>query len=193
MLEALCLGGGSTGGRSLLVESPYTHATDLLEQELFDLAHPREGSLWQELRRRAGERARFRDAERGLGELLARADFAPPYELFAEVLGARGGRRALLARLGPEAADPLDEFLSMALVYERAHGPSLQGFLHWLATGEAEVKRDLDQRGRDEVRILTVHGAKGLQAPIVFLPMSPASNDWPWEPVIWPEASAAAA
>ena len=50
------------------------------------------------------------------------------------------------------------------------HGPSLQGFLAWLAAGEAEVKRDLDQRGRDEVRIMTVHGAKGLQAPIVFLP-----------------------
>jgi ATP-dependent helicase/nuclease subunit A len=140
------------------------------EESLFDLAYPRQASLWQELRRRADEHPLFAQANRVLGALLARADFAPPYELFADVLGARDGRRAILARLGPEAADPLDEFLSMALVYERTHGPSLQGFLHWLATGEAEVKRDLDQRGRDEVRILTVHGAKGLQAPVVFLP-----------------------
>ena len=140
------------------------------EEMLFALAYGRKHSLWNELRRRAGEHPGFARAATELAELLARADFAPPYELFAEVLGARRGRCAILARLGPEAADPLDEFLSMALAYERTHGPSLQGFLHWLATGEAEVKRDLDQRGRDEVRILTVHGAKGLQAPIVFLP-----------------------
>ena len=76
----------------------------------------------------------------------------------------------MLARLGPEADDPLDELLAAALAYERSHGPSLQGFLHWLGAGDIEVKRDLDQRGRDEVRIMTVHGAKGLQAPIVFLP-----------------------
>src|SRR5260221_3087561 len=119
-----------------------------------------------------------------LGSLLARADFVPPYELFAEVLGGGGGSRAVLARLGPEAADRFDELLPMALAYERMNGPSLQGFLHWLVTGEAEVKRDLDQRGRDEVRVLTVHGAKGLQAPIVFLPDTmrgrnrPAGRRW---------------
>ena len=140
------------------------------EEMLFALAHGRQGSLWSELRRRAGEHAGFARAAQMLGALLARVDFVPPYELFAEVLGGDGGRRAVLARLGPEAADPLDEFLSMALAYERMHGPSLQGFLHWLVIGNAEVKRDLDQRGRDEVRVLTVHGAKGLQAPIVFLP-----------------------
>jgi ATP-dependent helicase/nuclease subunit A len=140
------------------------------EETLFDLAHERRFSLWGEVRRRAGGVARIAAAAALLGGLLARADFAPPYELFAEVLAALGGRRAALARLGPEAADPLDEFLSLALAYERMHGPSLQGFLHWLASGETEVKRDLEQRGCNEVRILTVHGAKGLQAPIVFLP-----------------------
>ncbi|HXZ00806.1 MAG TPA: double-strand break repair helicase AddA [Stellaceae bacterium] len=161
----------------LLPEDDLTLATVLKgplfgfdEAQLYDLAFPRRGSLWRELRRRGGERQDFADAAARLGALLARADFVPPYELFAEVLGALGGRRAALARLGPEAQDPLDEFLSLALAYERMHGPSLQGFLHWLATGETEVKRDLEQRGRNEVRVLTVHGAKGLQAPIVFLP-----------------------
>ena len=48
--------------------------------------------------------------------------------------------------------------------------PSLQGFLHWLANGAVEVKRELDEGARDKVRIMTVHGAKGLQAPIVILP-----------------------
>jgi ATP-dependent helicase/nuclease subunit A len=166
------------GNFLLLPEDELTLAT-VLKSPLFDwddellyrLAWPRERrSLWGELRRRAGERPEFARAADELSALLARADFVPPYELYAEVLGARGGRRAMLRRLGPDAADPLDEFLAAALSYERVHGPSLQGFLAWLVAGEAQVKRDLDQRGRDEVRIMTVHGAKGLQAPIVILP-----------------------
>jgi len=138
---------------------------------LFQLAWRRPGRLWPELRRRAGDDPRFRAAADELSDLLARADFIPPYELFAEVLGARGGRRKVLARLGPESSDPLDELLAAALAYERGHGPSLQGFLHWLVLGELEAKRDLNNdSGRDEVRVITVHGAKGLQAPVVFLP-----------------------
>jgi ATP-dependent helicase/nuclease subunit A len=76
----------------------------------------------------------------------------------------------MLSRLGPEAEDPVDEFLSLALAYERTHAPSLQGFLQWLEAGSAEIKRDLEQTGRDEVRVMTVHGAKGLQAPVVIMP-----------------------
>ncbi len=76
----------------------------------------------------------------------------------------------MLERLGPEAADPIEEFLALALAYEREHVPSLQGFLRWLVAGDIEVKRDFGERQRDEVRILTVHGAKGLEAPVVFLP-----------------------
>ena len=141
------------------------------EPQLFDLAWPRSGSLWDELRRRAGENPTFRFAAGELAALLARADFMPPFELFAEVLGARGGRRKILARLGAEANDPLDELLAAALAFERDHGPSLQGFLHWLVLGELTIKRDLNnEAGRDELRVITVHGAKGLQAPIVFLP-----------------------
>ncbi|MDB5406774.1 MAG: helicase, UvrD [Rhodospirillales bacterium] len=141
------------------------------EETLFDVAHDRgRRSLWDALRDKASGHPVLTRVAEELGALLARADFVAPYELFADVLASRGGRREMLSRLGPDAADPLDEFLTLALAYERAHIPSLQGFLYWLTSGEAEVKRDLDQRGRDEVRIMTVHGAKGLQAPIVFLP-----------------------
>ncbi|HYL48305.1 MAG TPA: double-strand break repair helicase AddA [Stellaceae bacterium] len=141
------------------------------EDQLFELAWRRSGRLWEALRQRAGETATFKFAADELTALLARADFIPPFELFAEVLGARGGRRKILARLGAEANDPLDELLAAALAFERDHGPSLQGFLHWLVLGELEVKRDLNnEAGRDELRVITVHGAKGLQAPIVFLP-----------------------
>ena len=140
------------------------------EEELFALAWKRPDSLWAALREHREDAPRLARAAHELEELLARVDFVPPYELFAEILSARGGRKAILGRLGPEASDPLDELLAAALAYERAHGVSLQGFLHWLTEGAAEIKRDLDQGTRDEVRILTVHGAKGLEAPIVFLP-----------------------
>ncbi|HEX5454091.1 MAG TPA: double-strand break repair helicase AddA [Stellaceae bacterium] len=143
----------------------------LSEDALFRLAYDRgHESLWTRLRRMADEDPAMRDAAGRLQRLLARADFAPPFELYAEILGARDGRRAMLERLGPEAADPIEEFLALALAYEREHVPSLQGFLRWLVAGEVEVKRDFGERQRDEVRILTVHGAKGLEAPIVFLP-----------------------
>jgi len=148
------------------------------EEQLFTLAHGRgERSLWLTLLARRQENARYLAAAETLQELMRRADFSPPYELFASVLGAHDGRRKILARLGVDAADPLDEFLAAALAYERDHAPSLQGFLHWLAAGAAEVKRDLDQGLRDEVRVLTVHGAKGLEAPIVFLPDTTAMPD----------------
>ena len=142
----------------------------LSEDQLFDLAHGRgDAGLWRTLVRRRGEDPAYGEAHEGLAGLLARADFTPPYELFADLLAAGGGRRKLVARLGPDANDPLDEFLAQALAYERTGPPSLQGFLHWFAAGEVQIKRDLD-RGRDEVRVMTVHGAKGLEAPIVILP-----------------------
>ncbi len=141
------------------------------EDELFLLAYGRgEQKLWQRVRRLAKEHPAIGRAAERLQQLLARADFVPPFELYAEILGAEGGRRAMLERLGPEAADPIDEFLALALAYEREHVPSLQGFLHWLVAGDIEVKRDFGERQHDEVRILTVHGAKGLEAPVVFLP-----------------------
>ncbi|MBI4185097.1 MAG: double-strand break repair helicase AddA [Proteobacteria bacterium] len=141
------------------------------EEELFRLCRDRgEASLWERLAGLRGAGAAFARAHDLLATLLRRVDFVSPFELYAEVLGALGGRHALLARLGPDAGDPVDEFLELALAYERANVPSLQGFLHWLEAGRAEIKRDLDQGLRDEVRVMTVHGAKGLQAPVVFLP-----------------------
>ena len=139
------------------------------EARLFEVCHGREATVWQALRARARSDAVCRSAVDALSEIMARADMMPPYEFFAHILGPMQGRARLLARLREEANDPIDEFLSLALAYERAHPPSLQGFLHWLAEGQAEIKRDLDQGVRDEVRIMTVHGAKGLQAPVVFL------------------------
>jgi ATP-dependent helicase/nuclease subunit A len=152
----------------------------LSEDALFDLAHARQGSLWRALRRDAedegaAEGGAAAGAAAWLAGLLDRVDFERPFELFAHVLAApcpadaQSGRRAMLGRLGGEAEDPLDELLSLALAFEARHVPSLQGFLHWIRAGEIEVKREMESAD-SRVRIMTVHGAKGLEAPVVFLP-----------------------
>jgi ATP-dependent helicase/nuclease subunit A len=142
---------------------------DVSEEDLFTLAHGRRGTLWNALQARHEECASFVFAHAFLEECRRRADFAPPYEFYARALSGDGMRKRLLARLGVEADDAIDEFLSLALSYEALNAPSLEGFLHWLERGDAEIKRDME-RGRNEVRVMTVHGAKGLEADIVILP-----------------------
>jgi ATP-dependent helicase/nuclease subunit A len=165
-------------GFLLLPEDDLTLATvlkgplvGLTENQLFALAQGRgTAGLWETLKKRVLADPAFEIAYNSLADLLAAADHLGPHALFARVLGPLGGRRRLLARLGAEAEDPIDEFMALTLAFERAHPPSLQGFLRWLETGAVEIKRDLEQGGRDAVRIMTVHGSKGLQAPVVFLP-----------------------
>jgi ATP-dependent helicase/nuclease subunit A len=139
------------------------------EDDLFTLAWKRTGTLWRAVRERAREPA-FAEAHARLSAWLARADFTTPFDFFAQALGPEGGRKRLLERLGREASDPIDELLARALQYQRAEAGSLQGFLRWFEAGGGEIKRDLDANRRQEVRILTVHASKGLQAPIVYLP-----------------------
>jgi ATP-dependent helicase/nuclease subunit A len=141
----------------------------LTDDSLMALAARRDGSLWNELRKRAAERPDWSIAHDFLAILLRRVDYASPHALLAEALGPLGGRARLFARLGAEAAEPVDELLNKALAYAQSHPPSLQGFLHWLRQSGAEVKRESEGAG-GFVRIMTVHGAKGLQAPVVILP-----------------------
>lgn len=165
---------------AIVLKSPFVGCDD---NQLFELAYGREGSLWRALRQNKPGLKVFDEANTFLRNLLARADYVPVYEFFANILGKNGGRRKLLARLGDEAADPIEEFLSLALNYQRTEATSLQAFLHWVEAGGAEVKRDMEQ-GRDEVRILTVHGSKGLQSPIIFLPDTCQSSS-AMAPILW--------
>jgi ATP-dependent helicase/nuclease subunit A len=136
----------------------------LTEEQLFELAWNRPGALRASLRASKN----FADTDRALADLAQVARERTPFGFFAYVLGALGGRRKLLARLGPEANDALDEFLNLALDYEARETPSLQGFVDWLRKAQSEVRRDMEM-DRDEVRVMTVHGAKGLEANTVVL------------------------
>ncbi|USG61328.1 double-strand break repair helicase AddA [Sneathiella marina] len=165
---------------AIILKSPFVGCDD---NQLFELAFGRKGSLWRALRDNRSGLKVFDEACIFLRSILAQADYVPVYEFFADILGKGGGRRKLLARLGDEAADPIEEFLSLALNYQRTEATSLQAFLHWVEAGAADVKRDMEQ-GRDEVRILTVHGSKGLQSPIIFLPDTCQSSG-AMTPIIW--------
>jgi ATP-dependent helicase/nuclease subunit A len=138
------------------------------EEELFDIAWQRKSSLRAALRTKASGNARYAEVASTLDALADWAARELPFAFYARVLGPQGGRRRFLARLGPEADDPLDEFLALALDYERRETPSLQGFVAWLRMAQTEIKRDMEIT-RDQVRVMTVHGAKGLEAPIVVL------------------------
>ena len=157
----------------------------LSDDRLMELAPLREGSLWDALR--ASDAPDCQAAVTFIATLLSRVDHASPHALLSEALGRLGGRARLLARLGPEAAEPIDELLSAALRHAQTHPPSLQGFLHWLRQSAAEVKREPEGpggEGFDAVRIMTVHGAKGLQAPVVILPDTTSLPPGD-EPIVW--------
>lgn len=141
------------------------------QDALFALAHDRDVSLWRRLRQRADAdpHPQAAKAVAWLGQVLGLADLLAPYEFFETILsGPLQGRARLLARLGEEARDSIDELLAQALAFETAHAPSLQGFLAWIERDDVDLKRD-PEAPIDAVRIMTVHGSKGLQAPVVIL------------------------
>lgn len=138
------------------------------EDALFDLAYGRSQSLWSVLRERAGE-PRFAACVAFLDRVWGQADVLQPFEFYSTVLCELGGWTKILGRLGLDAADPIEEFMNAALDHGRAHTPSLEGFLHAIENSQTEIKRDQD-RGEGAVRVMTVHAAKGLEAPVVILP-----------------------
>jgi ATP-dependent helicase/nuclease subunit A len=141
---------------------------NLTEDELFTLAWNRKGSLREALTAHATESDTLKGALDRLTECERRFRDQTPFAFYAWLLGGDQGRARILRRLGHEANDALDEFLELAMSYERKAPASLQGFMAWLRAADTEVKRDMEI-SRDEVRVMTVHGAKGLEAPVVIM------------------------
>ncbi|MEA3010198.1 MAG: ATP-dependent helicase/nuclease subunit [Sphingomonadales bacterium] len=151
------------------------------QDELFEASFRRETSLWRHIR---GEKWRLQanpplssTTRDGLRQLLAMADYATPHAFLETILSRElRGRHKLLERLGNEARDPIEELLSSALDFEAGSAPSLQRFLDWFARGEVEIVRD-PSAPLDAVRVMTVHGSKGLQSPVVILADACADPD----------------
>ena len=139
----------------------------LNDDDLFKLCYNRgKASLWTRL----GDDKTYAGVYAELQQLLNMADYVRPFELYSFILNTLRGRRKFVERMGEEVEDGIDEFVNMTLDYEQGHVPSLQGFVEWMSKDEAEIKREQDQSEADSVKIMTVHGSKGLQAPIVILP-----------------------
>jgi ATP-dependent helicase/nuclease subunit A len=138
-------------------------------EEVRAISGQRKGSLWAALGQAAADGGAAREARLLLNQVLSLADVAGPYSFLDTILsGPVDGRRRLVARLGTEANDAVDELLQQALAYEVQHPPALAGFLAWIESEGSEVKRDAEAPAA-QVRLMTIHGAKGLEAPVVVL------------------------
>lgn len=180
-----------------VLKSPLTGLND---QDIEDLALGRKGDLWDALQQKARDPSAkeiYKKAFDYLSGLQAQLNTERPYEFYSSVLmnacprHEKSGLAALYGRLGFEAEDPLVEFMNALERFERRHVPSLQGFLSWLEAGEAEVKREISLNPEaPRVHIMTVHGAKGLEAPIVILPDTtgiPENNPRARPRFLWPD------
>ena len=141
---------------------------EISEEQLFTLAQGRKGTLRAALAEHAAADTAFKAAHERLRACEAMAASASPFAFYSWLLGSDRGRSRILGRLSHEASDALDEFLELALRYEQREPATLQGFMAWLRATDIEIKRDMEI-SRDEVRVMTAHGAKGLEAPVVFL------------------------
>jgi ATP-dependent helicase/nuclease subunit A len=150
----------------------------LIKSPLFDMdeddvdalcGHRTEGQrVWQRLKALADADPRWKQVEVKLVRWVKMACSLRVYDFYAALLGREGGRKLFLSRFGHEVSDVLDEFLAFALAHEEAGLPGLTSFIATLDKDSPEIKREQD-KGRDEVRIMTVHASKGLEAPVVFL------------------------
>ncbi|PWB80105.1 MAG: double-strand break repair helicase AddA [Methylocystaceae bacterium] len=149
---------------AVLLKSPLVGLDD---DDLIALAPARDGSLFDALA--GSQKPEHREAAARIERWSRDARALAPFDFYSFILGAGGGRERLVARLGLEANDAIDEFLRLASAYEREQAPMLAGFLASVENLDVSVKRDMEAAG-DAVRVMTAHAAKGLEAKIVFLP-----------------------
>lgn len=137
----------------------------LNDDHLFELCYQRKGTVFNNIL----SSPKYKETAEKLKFLINFSGFSRPFELFNYVLVNLEGRKNFIARMGNEVEDVLDEFLNLTLAFEQKHTPSLEAFINWIAEDEVIVQKEMEQGESDTVKIMTVHGSKGLQAPVVIL------------------------
>lgn len=135
------------------------------DRDLFKLCYKRDGTLFNQILKNPD----YSDLAEVLKSLLNMSGFLRPFELFNHILATMGARKSFISRLGIEVDDVLDEFLNLTIVFEQNHTPTLEAFIAWIVQDEVVIKKEMEQGENDTVKIMTVHGSKGLQSPIVIL------------------------
>ncbi len=137
----------------------------LSDDDLFNLCYQRNCSLFSNLLKHSS----YAEIATQLKTLLNMVGYVRPFELFNYILVQMNGRKNFIARMGTEVEDILDEFLNLTIIFEQQHTPCLQTFITWIVQDEVVVQKEMEQGEDDTVKIMTVHGSKGLQSPIVIL------------------------
>lgn len=135
------------------------------DNDLFKLCYKREGTLFNQILKNSD----YSDLAESLKSLLNMSGYLRPFELFNHILTKMNARKSFISRMGIEVDDVLDEFLNLTLVFEQNHTPTLEAFIAWIVQDEVIIKKEMEQGENDTVKIMTVHGSKGLQSPIVIL------------------------
>lgn len=145
-----------------VLKSPIFRLTD---DDLFELCYKRKGSLFESLL----SNKKYEQITDILKKLLNMVGFARPFEIYNLILSKLGGRKNFISRIGLEVEDVLDEFLNLTIVFEQSNTPTLENFIAWIVKDEVIIQKEMEQGTSNTVKIMTVHGSKGLQAPIVIL------------------------
>lgn len=162
-------------GKFLLLPNDDLSLAEVLKSPLFGLddddlmklcRNRNQKPLWTCLK----DDADYKETYELLQYLLSQLDYMRPYELYNYMLSTKKGRQKFINRMGIEVEDALDEFMNLTIAFEQQNTPSLQGFIEWMGQSEVVIKRQTEQKDINAVRLMTVHGSKGLQAPVVFLP-----------------------
>lgn len=148
-----------------LAEALRSPLLGLSESDLFKISFNRSSTLYHSLTLNLPKH----EASYIILDLVQEAQETAPYELIEKILINHRGRLRMGARLGESVNDVLDEFLLQALIYEDLEPPCLRGFLDWLQNIDVPVKRQLSNSS-SSIRVMTIHGSKGLESPIVIMP-----------------------
>ncbi len=151
-----------------VLKSPLMGMTD---DDLIRLAPLRQGTLWQAVQ----QDPKSSLAARYLQDVQEKSVNVTPSSFFHFILNTPcpgdpdgSGCRALKTRVGDENADIIDDLLAMIQDLQK-RGMGLLAILHHITHENPEIKRS-GNSDYNMVRLMTVHGAKGLEAPIVILP-----------------------